>query len=145
MPNMTPGRKKDLVDQFRFDENKFTIKTADYVQSIEDDLVLIESQVEGIMSSLNIASNGLLEEIRILKLEKNKIRSELGARKDAQINVDQNASKVWETLAIIMGIMIIGAEGPKGRDIDPKEDLKGWVRSQLNYINAAMKTMKIEF
>ena len=48
-----------------------------------------------------MASEDLLEDIRILEIEKSKIKSNMGGGNSTQINENYDAFLVWETLAIV--------------------------------------------
>ena len=55
-------------------------------------------EVEGLVSSFNIENDDLLKKIRILELEKNKDRLDLGARRDVQINENCDTCAVGKPL-----------------------------------------------
>ena len=46
VPSITPSRKNTVFDQFKFHTRKFTVRTVDFIQNIEQHLILVEAEIE---------------------------------------------------------------------------------------------------
>ena len=65
------------------------------MHSGEEHLTLIESVIEGLTHAFNAFSEEHLEDIRMLEIEKNYLKAELGSRKTVRMREECDASTAW--------------------------------------------------
>ena len=66
VPSITPSRKKTFFDQFKFHTRNFTVRTVDFIQNIEQYLILVEAEIEDLRVSFMLSRDYFLEEIQII-------------------------------------------------------------------------------
>ena len=101
IPVFTESSKKKLIETHKLEKGKFSYKTMDYMAKMEAHLVLLGDKMKVLTSVVENINSDLIYEIKILEMEKNKIRLELGSRKNVVIGEDYNDSSVWGTIALL--------------------------------------------
>jgi len=143
-PSVTETTKKKLIEAHKLEKGKFSYKTVEFMAKMESQLVFLDDKLNSLSNAVQNINSDMLYEIKILEMEKNKIRLELGSRKSVVINEDYDDSSVWGTIALLTeNISKSPADLSKG-DFASYRTFETWARSKINNIDTIIKVMSGE-
>ena len=111
---------------------------------MEDQLLFLDKKLRIVTNAVEEINSDLLQEVKILEIEKNKIRLELGARKNVVISEDHDDSSVWGTIALLAQSMNTSPLQRIKGDSTSNQVLEAWAKSKINSIEAMIKVMNGE-
>ena len=90
-----PSRKK-IIETHKLEKDKFSYKIMNFMTKIENHIMVLDKDFQVLTNIVETLNFDMLDELKILEIEKNKLRLELGSRKNFIMNQECDDSSVWE-------------------------------------------------
>ena len=101
VPMFLENSKKKLIEAHKLEKGKFSYKTMECMAKLENQVVALENELSDLMKVTDRMSSEIIYELKVLEMEKNKMKVELGSRSKVIIGEEFDDPTVWGTMALL--------------------------------------------
>ena len=147
-------REKFLISSKSLKDGSFAMTSLDYFETIDKQFDLIQGSLSSSTSKMNINVEEIFTTLKMLELEKNKIKIELGNCKDISIDDEFDTASVWESVSLISYFLTSKLQLSDESPLEPDPDklshriFEAHARKKLTEhqsLFSQAKTLKFEF
>ena len=93
----------------------FGMSSLEYFSRVDKYLIHLEEIINDIITNMNSTNQEVFTTLRMLEMEKNRVKMELGNRKEISLNNQFDAASVWESVALISDALDVPPSSTPGK------------------------------
>lgn len=102
LKSFTPHNKETFLKGIKnLKDGGFGMTSLEYFGRVDDYLAHIEEVINNMLSNINITNDDIFTTLKMLELEKNRLKRELGNRNQVSLSDNFDALSVWESVSLI--------------------------------------------